>query len=182
MTAPLHDRKRFAFALVAAISASAFGALGACSTTSDRSASSLDHGGDLCHHFCDRVHTCNGGSNVSLCVNDCESTNGKVLPKLRTDYVGAVEKCLDDTSCKVMGASVFQTCIQTAHDAMTPSAATTKYCDDVVAFQERCGNAPADPEACADEAKVFDDATLGQYGACLARECGAALGCQHAAF
>jgi hypothetical protein len=128
------------------------------------------------------VHTCNGGSNVSLCVNDCESTNGKVLPKLRTDYVGAVEKCLDDTSCKVMGASEFQTCIQTAHDAMTQSAATTTYCGEVVEFEDRCGYAHADLASCSEQAKIFDDAILGQYGACLARECGAALGCQHAAF
>jgi hypothetical protein len=156
--------------------------LAACSTTSDRSASALGHDGDLCDRFCDRVHACNESSSVSLCLNDCEGTNGKVLPKLRTDYLGAVATCLDDTECKVMGLSAFQSCIATTRDTITPSAATTTYCGEVVEFEDRCGYAHADLASCSEQAKIFDDAILGQYGACLARECGAALGCQHAAF
>ena len=63
----------------------------------------MSHDGDLCHQFCERVHACNSSSDVSLCINDCEGTNGKILPKLKADYVGGVETCLNDTDCKVMG-------------------------------------------------------------------------------
>jgi hypothetical protein len=136
-----------------------------------------DGGGYLasCDRACARVNDC-AGTDTQTCSNDCRNTYAAVGPNVSSQYLAALDQCIQSLSCAgLLAATYLDTCDNQARASIGASATVVGFCETWV---QECGGAGTAVEtACIESLKVFSDAALNGASRCLENACAGRVMC-----
>jgi hypothetical protein len=159
----------------------AFAALASCSDDDPKEKSANVNA--YCEAVCGRTHECDNTQDQVTCTNSCKNSTAATAPKLRSDYVSALQACVLAKDCASMltGDAIYA-CAEEVNASIAPSPAGTDFCTAWEANSTRCGST-LDKAGCLDIVKQYNDAALREAQSCTDKECtvmdscvGAALG------
>ncbi|HYQ41482.1 MAG TPA: hypothetical protein VER11_05935 [Polyangiaceae bacterium] len=147
----------------------------ACSSATDQQTPITSTSEDFCQRSCDKAHACNDATNPAECRSSCRSALA-TAPELRTDFLGYVASCIEDSNC--VGTSRAK-CTSEAQAQLSPSKYGQTFCAAFVAAGSQCDSTGATyPEStCFEAAKTYDDSALQAANDCLSQACTSLAAC-----
>lgn len=131
----------------------------------------------LCATFCARNAACDSKLDEQTCNTTCDDKLGG-MKKVRADLLGAARECFEASDCReVLGGDRLAECIAESAVSVAPTAAGKKFCDDLIASQDKCGDMEIDRAKCLSFSKTFSDTTLSKASTCTSKSCAQIMPC-----
>lgn len=127
---------------------------------------------DSCSQSCAAQKKCNSSVDETTCVNKCKNDASSYAGKVRSDYVGLINDCVQTASCDKLAG-----CDNTARASISPTATVQTFCDDLLKKHVECRVSDTDKARCLTNFKIFSDGAIDQARTCLTKACGDYIGC-----
>jgi hypothetical protein len=138
---------------------------------------------EYCKAVCVRIHECDDTRDQAMCTDGCKKQSAAAAPKLRPNYILALESCVLAKDCGILLAGgAVNACAAEVNATLAPSPKAIELCDTWEATTVRCGGSVSyDKGLCLLTTKQYSDGALDDTSACLDDECTLVTECIRAA-
>lgn len=142
---------------------------------SSKEAASSD---EFCDSVCAKESSCDASTDRDVCKNQCRRGIGVKFEKFRSDYVKAVQACIESKDCAaVLDGDVILVCDEEELAKLTTTPAVEAFCQRASAEVKRCKGTDFNVAGCYSIVKNLNDGVLAEAGACFDKGCTAYNSC-----
>jgi hypothetical protein len=122
----------------------------------------------LCQPRCERMHECDGTTDVRSCVDRCVSSLGPRTVYERADLTMAARACTERQACLPHMDAAIASCIRDAFERLQPTPAAQAYCQRFMEKNQTCSGRPSiDMAHCLYYDKSYTDPVIAQLDHCV---------------